>query len=94
MPKLTQKTWEKRVRGWAYRLMDDIDAYEEAEDMDERADALRSMKGCLRSLSRLTGMDKDTLETSAYGSTGYTYNLDWLRKLGVRLTDSPEEDII
>lgn len=33
MPRLTQKTWEKRVRVWAYLLMDDIDAYEEAEDV-------------------------------------------------------------
>lgn len=94
MPKLTQKTWEKRVRGWAYRLMDDIDAYEEAEDVNERADAERSMKGCLKSLSRLTGVAKDNLEAAACGNIGYTYNLDWLRRLGVKLTECPEGDII
>lgn len=92
MPKLTRKTWEKHVRAWAYRLMDDIDAYEEAEDADERVDALRSMKGCLRSLSRLTGADRDELSTAACGSTGCTYNLDWLRKLGVEISTPKEED--
>lgn len=62
--------------------------------INERADAERSMKGCLRSLSRLTGVAKDDLEAVACGNIGYTYNLDWLRRLRVKLIDCPDEDIL
>ena len=69
----------------AMRLMDAYDNWLDVEYEDEYNDARKEYNWRLRYLSELTGISQFTLASALENQDGVTYNLDWLRNLGVEV---------
>lgn len=67
----------------AMDLMDAYDEWQDADYMEEQEEAAEKYNICLKQLSRYTGKDEHTIASALGNQNGVTYNLDWLRALGV-----------
>lgn len=76
---------QKAIRVCAMNLMDAYDDLMDAEDEEEYEDAKREYNWRLSHLSDLTGITRFFLESAFGNSYDCTYNLDWLRNLGVEI---------
>lgn len=76
---------QRRIRIWAMGLIDAYDRWQDAEYKEELDEAKSEYKRCLNNLSYNTGMDKESLERALGNQDHVTYNLDWLRALGVEI---------
>ena len=75
----------KAIMACAMALMDAYDDWLDAEYEDEYNDAKKEYDWRLRHLSDLTGISQYILASALGKQDGYTYNLDWLRNLGVEI---------
>ena len=75
----------KAITACAMHLMYAYDDWLDAEDEEEYKDAKQEYDWRLRHLSVLTGISQSILASALGTRDGYTYNLDWLRDLGVEI---------
>lgn len=75
----------KAIMACAMNLMDAYDNWLDAEYEDEYNDARKEYNWRLRYLSELTGISQYALASALGNQDGVTYNLDWLRALGVEI---------
>ena len=73
----------EKIMACAMDLMDAYDEWQDADYMEEQEEAAEKYSICLKQLSRYTGKDKRTIASALGNQNGVTYNLDWLRALGV-----------
>ncbi len=80
-------TTKKReaIMACAMDLMDAYDNWLDADYMEELEEAVEKYNICLKQLSRYTGKDKHAIASALGNQNGVTYNLDWLRNLGVEI---------
>ena len=76
---------ENNIRLYAMQLMDAYDNWLDAEYEEEYDDARKEYNRSLLRLSKLTGVSQYTLASALGNQDGCTYNLDWLRALGVEI---------
>lgn len=73
----------EKIMACAMDLMDAYDEWQDADYMEEQEEAAEKYNICLKQLSRYTGKDKHAIASALGNQNGVTYNLDWLRGLGV-----------
>lgn len=75
----------KAIIACAMNLMYSYDDWLDAEYEDECNDAKREYDWRLHYLSELTGISQYILASALGKRDGYTYDLEWLRDLGVEI---------
>ena len=74
---------QKAIRACAMHLMYAYDDLMDVDSEEEYKDAKQEYNWRLSYLSDLTGIARFFLESALGKRDGYTYDLDWLRNLGV-----------
>ncbi len=75
----------KAIMACAMNLMDAYDDLANAEGEEEYNDATQEYNWRLSYLSDLTGLTRLFIESELHKRDECTYNLDWLRTLGVEI---------
>lgn len=75
----------KAIMACAMDLMDAYDEWLDAEYLEEQEEAQEKYDRFLERLSKYTGKDEYDIASALGNYDGVTYNLDWLRALGVEI---------